>query len=348
MDLSLPMHPRAGTVDARPASTMPVSEVTMFRRILVPLDGSALAEAALPHAAALAAAFDARIHLLRVIPVRQRGGAAPLDIIDRRLGQAEAAAYLEGVAVGLRVEGRSVETGILEGHPAEQVVDALHAHEVDLLVLTSHGAGGCTDFPISGTAHKILSRAGISVVMVPTPVDRLARTANGPYRRILIGLDGSRRGEWALAPAAAIARHAGAELVFAHVVQVPETIEEPPSGELRDAAERLVRLNRQAAARHLAEMRSRVEGADLRVRTRLEVSATVPEALAGLAEAEHADLVTLTAHGASASPGRPYGVIAAQMLAEARLPVLIVQDAPRHAVTRVDAGAQRETALNHR
>ena len=319
----------------------------MFQRILVPLDGSSLAEAALPHAAAVAAAFDAPIHLLRVIPVRQRGGAVPLDIIDRRLGQAEAAAYLEAVAAGLRHVGRSVETEVLEGHPAEQVVEALRTREADLLILTSHGAGGCTDFPISGTAHKIVSRAGVSVFMIPVSGHHQNPPPDEPYRRILVGLDGSRRGEWALAPAAALARQTGAELVFAHVVQLPETIEEPPSQELRDAAERLVQLNRQAAARHLAEMRARVQGPDLRVRTRLEVSATVPETLAALARAEQADLVTLTAHGASASPGRPYGAIAAQMLAEARLPVLIAQDAPRRATSRVDAQAHRETALNH-
>ena len=320
----------------------------MFRRILVPLDGSPLAEAALPHAAALASAFDARIHLLRVIPVRQRGGAVPLDIIDRRLGQAEASAYLQAVAADLRRRGLAVETEVLEGHPAEQIIEVLRGQHANLLVFTSHGAGGCSEFPISGTAQKVIARAGISVLMIPTSKGAPAGARPVTYRRILVGLDGSRRGEWALGPAATLARQAGAELVLAHVVQVPETIEEPPSAELAEAAGRLVRLNRQAATRHLRETRVHLEGPDLRIRTRIEVSASIPDTLAALAESEQADLVVLTAHGASVSTAKPYGAIAMQVLAEARRPLLVAQDAPRGLDTpRPTRSSEQQTALNH-
>jgi nucleotide-binding universal stress UspA family protein len=327
----------------------------MFRHILLPLDGSPLAEAALPHAAALATAFDAGITLLRVIPVRQRGGAAPMDMIDRRLGQAEATAYLDAVAAPLRGRQLPIDSEILEGHPAERIIEVLRRREADLVVLTSHGTGGCTEFPISGTAHKVISRAGISVCLVPTSDETVGSVNEGAsaplaatYHTILVGLDGSRRGEWALGVAAALARHVAAELVLAHVVQVPETVEEPVSPELREATARLVRLNHQAASLHLAQARARLESSELAVRTRIETSSSVSEALARMAESERADLVVLTAHGASVGTPKPYGATTVQVLAEARRPVLVAQDMPRRAESSQAQAGWRATALNYR
>lgn len=321
----------------------------MFRSILVPLDGSPLAEAALPHAAALAAAFDARIHLLRVIPIRQRGGAVPLDIIDRKLGQAEVAAYLQAVAADLRRRDIAVQTEVLEGHPAEQILEVLRGRQTDLLVLTSHGCGGLTEFRISGTAHKVISGAGVSILLVPTSETRPAGDPTTRYHRILVGLDGSRRSQWGLGPATVLARAVDAELVLAHIVQVPETVEDPGSMELRNAVEHLVRLNQRAAMQHLGALRARLSTPGLKVRTRIEVSRDVSEALATLAEAEHADLVVLTAHGVSVSSQRAYGVIATQLLAHARRPLLIAQDTPRRPdMSRTERAARRATAVTFR
>jgi len=322
----------------------------MFQNILVPLDGSALAEAALPHAEAFSAAFGATLRLLRVIPVRRRAGAAPMDIIDRRLGHVEADAYLNGLALALRARGVAIETEVVEGQPPDRILESLRAHRHDLIVLTTHGAGGCTEFPISGTANKVVTRAGISVLILPVADDTAARAAPaGKYTRILVGLDGSRRGDWTLAPVAAFARRTGAELLLAHIVHVPEIVEEPPSPELHEAAERFVMLNREAAERHLAEAQRRFESPDLLIRTRIVVSSRVPEALADLAETEQADLVVLTAHGASMSTRCPYGAVALQVLAGARRPLLIAQDAPRHAPTaRTPHASARTTDIHHR
>lgn len=319
----------------------------MFTKVLVPLDGSPIAELAIPHAAAVARTFAANLLLFRVIPLRQRGGAAPMDVIDRRLGQAEARAYLDAIASDLRADGLPVDCEVTEGQPAEQIVDALRRHGADLVVLTTHGCGGCTDFPISGTAHKVVSRAGISVLMVPTNERMRPDVLTATYRRILVGLDGSRRGDWALAPAVALARWAGAELVLAHVVQMPEIVEVPVSTELREAADRLVTLNRRAGVRHLKQAQQRLEDSELRVKTRIEVSPRVEESLANLAEVEQADLVVLTAHGTSISTRR-YGAIAIQVLTEAQRPLLVAQDVPSlRQESRTQAG-HRATAINHR
>jgi nucleotide-binding universal stress UspA family protein len=321
----------------------------MFRTILLPLDGSTMAEGALPHAEAMAEAFGASLRLLRVIPVRQRAGAAPLDIIDRRLDQAEADAYLDTLAADLRSRGRTVDTEVVEGHPADRIVESVRAQAVDLLVLTTHGSGGDSEFPISGTAHKVITRAGISVCLIPNSERAYGGRGTAPaHRRVLVGVDGSLRGEWALGPAAQFARHRGADLVLAHVVQIPEIVAEPEDPELHQTAETLVTLNRRAARRRLADAKGRYEGPDLKVRTRVELASPAVEALADIAEAEQADLMVLAAHGASVSMRRPYGAVALQALGEARCPLLIVQDAPRRFAPATTRRSERQTTLNHR
>jgi len=321
----------------------------MFRSILLPLDGSVLAEAALPHAVALAEAFGAPLLLLRVIPVRQRGGAAPLDIIDRRLGQAEAGAYLDALASELRQRGLTVSAEVLEGHPADRIVETVRTRDIDLVVLTTHGRGGENEFPICGTAQKVVSRAQVSTCVVPTSTG--AHRLVGPdhtYRRVLVGLDGSRRGDWAIGPAATLARHAGAELLFVHVVQLPQMVAEPPSPAMLSAAEQLLALNRRAAVARLAETKAHHESADLRVRTRLEVAPEVADVLADVAEAEQADLVVLAAHGSSASTRHSFGAVPMRVLGDVRRPVLVMQDLPRqHERPFARHRAHRKTTFNH-
>lgn len=321
----------------------------MFHSILLPLDGSVLAEAALPHAEALAEAFDAPIRLLRVIPVRQRGGAAPLDMIDRRLGQAEAGAYLDALAAELQKRGLTVSAEVLEGHPADRIIETVRTRDVDLVVLTTHGQGGENEFPICGTAQKVVARALVSLCVVPTSTGahRLARPDH-KYRRVLVGLDGSRRGDWAIGPAAALARHAGAELLLVHVVPLPQTVVEPASPDMLAAAEQLLALNRQAAVTRLAETKAHFEGPDLRVRTRLEVAPEVADVLADVAEAEQADLVVLAAHGSSASTRHSFGAVPMRVLGDVRRPVLVMQDLPRrHERPFAHDRAHRKTTFNH-
>jgi nucleotide-binding universal stress UspA family protein len=321
----------------------------MFRSILVPLDGSALAETALPWAARLAEAFQATVHLLRVVPLRQRPGAAPLDIIDRRLGQTEAQAYLDALASDLSRRGLSVETGVTEGQPADRILELIDQSQPDLVVLTTHGTGGVSDFRLSGTASKIVSRAGTSLLLVPVRGE-VAPAKQAAERRLVVALDGSKRGEWAVAAGAALARATGWELVLVHVCEVPGIAAlRPLSAEHGRLVDRLTELNRRCAAAYLAEQAARLEP-DLHTRTRIEVSMHVAQTLVDIAEAERADLMMLAAHGASTGREWLYGGTTMQVMAEARRPLLIVQDAPRRGVPEGGTGSAHHHghALNQR
>jgi nucleotide-binding universal stress UspA family protein len=94
----------------------------MFDPILVPLDGSLLAECALPHAIAIARAFDAKVVLLRVMDKNQAGEKAQLfDLVNWQINKTGAKQYLEKTGARLQKAGLRIEPAVLEGLVAESI-----------------------------------------------------------------------------------------------------------------------------------------------------------------------------------------------------------------------------------
>src|SRR4030042_1106385 len=110
----------------------------MFTHILVPLDGSALAECVFPHVSAMAQAAGARISLIHV--TEHSGDRVPaIDPLDWHMIKAEAEAYMNGVSIRLKEAGLQVASYLEEGHVAECIIKFAHQNDVDLIVLSSHG-----------------------------------------------------------------------------------------------------------------------------------------------------------------------------------------------------------------
>lgn len=148
-----------------------------FAHLLVPLDGSDLAEAALIPAAELAATVGARLTLLRVEPWLTEGSARYGTVPEFTALEEEAAAtattYLTDIR--RRLSGDlQVDTDVLRGRPAESLIDfALH-ERVDLVVMTTHGRGGLHRLILGSTADRMV-RSGIPTLLIrpsaAAPVD---------------------------------------------------------------------------------------------------------------------------------------------------------------------------------
>ncbi len=300
----------------------------MIRRILVPLDGSHLAESSIPHAITVAKSFHAEILLLRVM---ETASEDPVDSVDWRLNQAEGAVYLESLAKQL--EGVPLRTSLAEGRPAEQIARVASEERIDLIVLTTHGRGGHSRFPLSGTVQKVISSAGVSVLVIRPPEYPVTSVKPIVYRRVMSALDGSPRGDWALRLAARVARTQHAELWMVHVVPIPEMARRAPcTPEETALAERVISSDRMAAESHLRSAAARLSSPDLTVKTQLSLSPHVAETLEELVRRETIDLVIMCAHGLSGRTSQPYGSVAFSVLSSSRVPVLVLQDLPRRVV----------------
>lgn len=299
----------------------------MFSHILVPLDGSPLAECVLPHTVAIAKAFDARSTLLRVLErSTTTGRLKSVDPLEWQMVKAELNAYLHGVTTRLQEVGIKAENTLLEGQAAESVVQFVRSHDVKLIILSSHGRSGLSGWNVSGVVQKIILRAYVPTMIVRAYRPTLKELSGLRYRRLLVPLDGSQRAECVLPLAATLARHHESQLVLAHVVPRPEMPRRaPPTQEDINLANQVTERNRQEATRYLEQLKTRLP---LEAQIILKDSDNVVASLHELVEREEIDLVLLSAHGYSGGAKWPYGSVTISFIAYGTTPLLILQDLP--------------------
>lgn len=147
----------------------------MFQRILVPLDGSKLAEQAIPHASGIARIFHSEIilfHALDSTPYIENQAA--VEPLNWQIRKAQAEQYLQGIAAHFRARGLHASAVLREGKTAENIVDFAHTENIDLLVLTTHGASGLSRWNTSSVVQKVLEKIYLPLLLVRSfqPMDR--------------------------------------------------------------------------------------------------------------------------------------------------------------------------------
>jgi nucleotide-binding universal stress UspA family protein len=142
----------------------------MYKHILVPLDGSTLAERALPHALEIARFSEAALHLLRVALgqtyVASKGGAElyPVEVLQQDREEAEG--YLEGIRSECQAKGAAASAQVLAGPVAESIVDFATANHIDLIVMSTHGRSGLSRWVYGSVAEKVLRGAHCPTLIV--------------------------------------------------------------------------------------------------------------------------------------------------------------------------------------
>ena len=227
----------------------------MLDHILVPLDGSPLAECVLPHAIAIAKAFNAQITLVNVLEQPSASLQMPkADPLDWYLKRSAAQLYLDSVCAGLEERHLSVQVLLLEGRAAEKIVELARSTDADLLILSGHGETGFNGEGVSSIVQHILQRVRTSTLIVRTNQPVIAFTDGLRYQRLLVPLDGSQRAGSALTMAAALAETYQSELLLVHVVNKPEMARHMPlSQEDADLVSRFVERNQEEGSRYLEQ-----------------------------------------------------------------------------------------------
>jgi nucleotide-binding universal stress UspA family protein len=141
----------------------------MYKKILVPLDGSELAVKALDHAEKLAKTFDAEIILFQVVPFMPIYGSpelvTPLIIDEKQKETAER--YLTDLAEQLKKRGQKVSAVVKTGQQvAVEIIDFAKEVKADLIVMCTHGRSGITRWVLGSVAHKVLTRAETPILLI--------------------------------------------------------------------------------------------------------------------------------------------------------------------------------------
>jgi nucleotide-binding universal stress UspA family protein len=144
----------------------------MYKKILVPLDGSVLAEKVLPHAVALAKGSGAEVTLLTVVQLSLGFTGTKLEAIPEAASErktalrAEAMMYLEKIQRDLKEQGITARTVALEGDVAAQIITYAERQGFDLVAMATHGRSGIDRFVMGSIAEKVVRHTTKPVLLI--------------------------------------------------------------------------------------------------------------------------------------------------------------------------------------
>ncbi len=303
----------------------------MFERILVPLDGSPRAELILPQIARILRREDSEILLLRAVDVPAQIGRVNMAPV-RAAHLEEAHKYLHDLTRRFQERGARVNGRVVEGYPADAILETARSEGSTLIALCTHGRTGLARWALGSTAEKVARASDVPILLVRS----FRRTPKGdlepnvaeelPFRRILVPLDGSPTSMSILEPAQKFAQLYDSSILLLHVeppyvpaspvlpgmeIALPE-MAPPPTLSAQDevtakAAERLTR-------------------AGLEV-TRLTTAGEPASEILDLSVNRGMDLIALGTHGRTGLERWALGSVAERVLRSTEVPLLLVHTA---------------------
>lgn len=299
----------------------------MITKILVPVDGSAFAETAIPLALALAGKAGAEV---RLAMVSEPGNLPPGVWAEAFL--ANHAHYLELTTASLEERvgpAITVSSVLLEGEVSKALCAEAASSKADLFVMSTHGHGGLTRMWLGSVADSVLRDSAIPVVLVrPTESEQGEPSAPDSLTDIIVPLDGSAFAEAAIAPALELSHLFDAPITLMRAVSYPVMI----SAYLPDTAEQNQAFIRQAedeARDYLDLVRSRYSHESPAMELAVLVS---PRPATGLLEhvtESGADFVVMASHARHGIARAAIGSIADKVIRGSKTPVLIVHPTER-------------------
>lgn len=295
----------------------------MYTHLLVPLDGSVLAETVLPMARLLAARLGAAVTLVHLIEVD-----APAAVHGERhiTSEAEGQSYLAGVAAtfppGVAVETHVHSEAITQ--VAAQIVEHGRSLGVDLIVMCTHGRGGLRSWLFGSIAQQVIAEGELPVLLV----DPAGPGASVTYtlRRVLAPEDGNPEHAAGVATAGRLAEVFGAEVHLLMVVPTRTTLASEQAATallLPGVTSALLEMTEQGAWSYLQTQETSLEGRGLAVQAVVRRGDPAP-VIAQYAKECAADLIVLATHGKGHLGAFWAGSVPPKVSSRSRLPLLLV------------------------
>ena len=301
----------------------------MWERIVVPLDGSNLAELALPYAEELAGTFNSEVVLVYV--------NEPAESQYRHMHQL----YIEEMAGQMRERIKDysrdivspimkVSSEVLPGEPAEKIINYVEKNDVNLVIMASHGRSGITPWSTGGVANKVLHITRVPVLLIKaikppqrTPVKHL-------LNRILLPLDGSEAGEAAVPNIQELIDRMESEVILFGVVPAGQHARTVGGLDYILYPEQQLELVKAEARVYLDKVCHRLTGRKGNVRVEIKVGDIAREIIK-FADEANVNMIAISAHGRSGIEKWVFGSIAHKIIQASNTPILIVRASGRKA-----------------
>jgi nucleotide-binding universal stress UspA family protein len=314
-------------------------EAAMFNTILVPLDGTRFAEAAIPVAVSLARNTHGGVRAVMAhVPESVLVGVGEMPIWslpERPDHRPTEQAYLAEIAIRFSTGGTVLNAELIEGEPGPALAERIAADPPDLIVMSAHGRGPFSRLWVGSVSDYLVRHVSVPILLVH-PTEDL--TADCACRRMLVPLDLSEDSGAVLEPARALARIFEAHLTLVHVLEPAfHTMAIAPGMPLPVPVDgQMMALDRELAQKRLDREADKLRSEGFRVATRVEVGATVASALLDLLDTDHYDVVAITTHGRGGWRRAMLGSVADKLLRNSSKPMLVLRPEPRHVPATVN------------
>jgi len=289
-----------------------------MKTIVVPLDGSDLAEQALSMAAAIATKHGGEIVLTTAIAVDDKWVNEEVRRQWEAETQAGVEAYLRRIANRLQEQSVRTKTRAEWGRPHVVIESVADQEGADLIVMTTHGRSGVVRWILGSVADKVLRTTSTPLMLIHPSTHA---PASEIVRRIVVALDGSHLAELALPEAERFARAMNASILLVRAVVPPAVLYR---GEFVPGGLPVLDELETEAKQYLERAAERIRGHGVEVDQK--VATGIPaEVLLDVASDNGADLIVMTTHGRSGLDRWMFGSVADAVVRHGELPVLVIR-----------------------
>lgn len=333
----------------------------MFKRILVPLDGSDLASRALPVAAQIARTTGGSIILFGVATTPIMYGppsGLPGEYIEEAIQDdvEHVKIYLQEAANSPALAGLTVETHAVFEAIAPAIIAATQEYKADIVVLCSHGYGGAKRWLLGSVAQRVARHCPVPALVLRADS---ANLSSDHLLRVLVPVDGSKLSEAVLEPALQfITDMSGAaqgELHLLRVISVPPTNGRFRSQAYIDFDAEIRAQEKQEAQAYLAALVNRLQQsapANVQITSSTVVDVDIAAAIIHAAEQHEVidskpfDVIAMATHGRGGIQRWALGSITERVLGATHLPLLVVHPHEVHAAHQAKGAEMKESELS--
>jgi nucleotide-binding universal stress UspA family protein len=300
----------------------------MLEKILVPLDGSPLAQAILPYVMVVAKGFHSRVILFHVAETAlDHEAPEQKTYADETMERIRPMAdnYLAGVADELRREGIDVEAKVVGGRAAAQIVEHAEQENVDLIAMSTHGRSELARLVVGSGVDKILRACEQPVLLVRPHDEGASGEAAARLSKIIVPLDGSNAAESVLPFAEELAKALGLELILIQVIGIETTVRFGPMApdSWPVPSDVLQRLD-VVASGYLTGLAKQIKGRGLTVQWEVLRGSAGPRIVEFAKETPDC-LVAMTTHGRSGFRRWVMGSVTDKVVRHTGEPVLVMR-----------------------
>jgi nucleotide-binding universal stress UspA family protein len=296
----------------------------MFEKILIPLDGSELAEAAIPYATNMAEQLEAEICLLHVCPPEHQSYVHMHQI------------YMNSILTGMRLKMKEtwlsskelkIQAEVIVGDPIKVIFDYVKLKGIDLISLTTHGNSGFKPWSMGNVADKIVRGSGIPTLLIRVKEKKDLELRKAIVQKILVPLDNSDASKACLPYAVELAKKLKAGLTIFSMAQTAyaQNLNSAGSG-IGINWDAVDKASEQAADEYLVTIEEDLKNSGVQIDHRSILGIDAAYEILEMEKKGMFDMVIMSTRGRSSIARWAFGSVAEKVLREGNLPILLIKE----------------------